>query len=147
MLSIPFAKFAEGLEKQLQKWEVATDKFLEVFQQYENNLCFPETPWDGYTSLSRELKPWQWIENKFIYQGEWGSSDKIDGRGIAVYPHAYLSIGHYRQGKLHGTCIVFTAQGVVHTSEYVKGKRYGDTKILFDDGKTATCAFIKGVLF
>ena len=40
-----------------------------------------------------------------------------------------------------------TAQGVVHIGEYVQGKRYGDNTTVFDDGNTATCAFIKGVLF
>ena len=138
----PGDEFFQDLDYYLSKLVIATRLFNKA-RKVHGRLSFPAPPED-YQSLSRTFKPWQKSASGNYFQGQVGTNDQMDGKGIMLVPMSHMVIGHYKNGRSHGQFIQLDKDGEKWTGDCKDGAKDGRIVRTTKDGSESVFIYSKG---
>ena len=78
-------------------------------------------------------------KNGPIFIGEVDTNtNKVDGRGILIGKQTYVQIGHFKQGKAHGSCLEVYEDGHMQFGNFTNGTANGTFDVTLPDGTNFT---------
>ena len=105
----PMEKYLDGLEEILKSAKLSAKKPFNQAMVKQEKLIFQAFP---YHNPNRHFVTWKRIAKQIIYQGELNEKGERDGRGITITSGFSMTVGNYKEGKLHGLGFSMAVDGI-----------------------------------